>query len=328
MNELALFAGAGGGILGGVLNGWRVIGAVECEAYPRGILCARQNDGMLPAFPIWSDVRSFTKRNNATRHYIRWLRSIAHELVITGGFPCQDISAAGKGEGITGERSGLWKEFGRIIGEIRPRCVLVENSPVLTSRGLGVVLEDLAALGYDAEWGVVGAEDAIWAAGTPCLDHQRERIWICAENADARKNTAGRLPVRASAEYARAGIISEDAARACDDTDDTGCPWQKLPQPKGWKPAAESAGAGGEHGGETEHADETRREQQWSAEPDGEELIATECTGWWSAEPAVGRVVDGMAHRVDRLAALGNGQVPGVVRIAWEILRRRLEQRE
>ena len=162
MNELALFAGAGGGILGGHLLGWRCVCAVEWEPYPASVLMARQNEGFLPPFPIWDDVRTFDGKP--------W-RGIVD--VVSGGFPCQDISAAGKGAGIEGERSGMWKEMARIIGEVRPRYAFVENSPVLTSRGLGVVLGDLAALGYDAEWGVLGAVHA----GGPI---ERERIWIVA----------------------------------------------------------------------------------------------------------------------------------------------------
>jgi site-specific DNA-cytosine methylase len=88
------------------------------------------------------------------------------------GFPAK-TSAAGKGAGITGSRSGLWSEMARIIGEVRPRYAFVENSPMLTSRGLGTVLGDLAALGFDAKWGVVSAADV----GAP---HLRERIWIVA----------------------------------------------------------------------------------------------------------------------------------------------------
>jgi len=168
MNELALFAGAGGGILGGKLLGWRTVCAVEWEAYAASVLCARQNDGALPAFPIWDDVRTFDGRP--------W-RGIVD--VVSGGFPCQDISAAGKGAGIEGERSGMWTEMARIIGEVRPAYAFVENSPMLTSRGLGRVLGDLAALGYDARWGVLGAVDA----GAP---HKRDRIWIVA---DARRIT-------------------------------------------------------------------------------------------------------------------------------------------
>jgi DNA (cytosine-5)-methyltransferase 1 len=94
--------------------------------------------------------------------------------VISGGFPCQDISAAGKGVGIGGKRSGLWSEMARIIGEVRPRFVFVENSPLLVSRGLGLVLADLAGMGFSASWGVVGAHHA----GAP---HKRNRIWIKGE---------------------------------------------------------------------------------------------------------------------------------------------------
>ena len=96
-----------------------------------------------------------------------------NEFVITGGFPCQDISVAGKGEGIGGSRSGLWSEYWRIIREIRPRYAIIENVSALTHRGLNVVLSNLAEIGYDAEWQDIRAEDM----GAP---HRRERIWIVA----------------------------------------------------------------------------------------------------------------------------------------------------
>ena len=93
--------------------------------------------------------------------------------LITGGFPCQDISIAGKGVGIEGERSGLWTEFKRIIGECRPKFALIENVPALTFRGLDRVLCDLAEIGYDAEWQSISASEVgAW--------HKRERIWIVA----------------------------------------------------------------------------------------------------------------------------------------------------
>lgn len=168
MNELALFAGAGGGILGGHLLGWRTICAVERDAYAAQVLAQRQNDGALPAFPIWSDVCSFDGRP--------W-RGIVD--VVSGGFPCQDISAAGKGAGINGERSGLWREMARIVGEVRPRYVFVENSPMLVGRGLAMVLSDFAELGYDAEWIRLSALDV----GAP---HTRDRIWILA--ADSKRS--------------------------------------------------------------------------------------------------------------------------------------------
>jgi DNA (cytosine-5)-methyltransferase 1 len=164
MNELALFAGAGGGILGARLLGWRTICAVEINNYARRVLLARQEDGILQPFPIWDDVRTFDGH--------QW-RGVVD--VVSGGFPCQDISCAGKGAGITGERSGLWVEFARIVSEVRPRYVLVENSPMLVARGLGRILGDLATLGYNARWGVLGA----YHAGAP---HRRERIWIVAHS--------------------------------------------------------------------------------------------------------------------------------------------------
>ena len=167
MNELALFAGAGGGILGGKLLGWRTVCAVEWEPYPASVLCARQNDGLLPPFPVWDDIQTFDGRP--------W-RGIVD--VVSGGFPCQDISCAGKGAGITGERSSMWTHMARIVSEVRPRYVYAENSPMLVGRGLGTVLCDLAAMGYDARWGVVGAHHV-------AAPHKRDRIWIVGELANA-----------------------------------------------------------------------------------------------------------------------------------------------
>ena len=166
MNELALFAGAGGGILGGRLLGWRTVCAVENNEYARSVLIARQNDGCLEPFPIWDDVRTFDGRP--------W-RGLVD--VVSGGFPCQDISQAGKAAGIQGEKSGLWQEMARIICEVEPRFVFVENVPALTSRGLDVVLGDLAEMGFDAKWGVLGAHHT-------GAHHKRDRIWIVATDSN------------------------------------------------------------------------------------------------------------------------------------------------
>ena len=162
MNELALFAGAGGGILGGKLLGWRTVCAVEWEPYPASVLVARQNDGLLPPFPIWDDVQTFDGKP--------W-RGIVD--VVSGGFPCQDLSAAGKRAGLDGARSGLWKEMARVVSEVRPRFVFVENSPMLVNNGLGRVLGDLSDLGFDARWTVMGANEV-------GAQHNRDRIWIVA----------------------------------------------------------------------------------------------------------------------------------------------------
>jgi len=169
VNELALFAGAGGGILGGKLLGWRTVCAVEFDPFARSILLARQRDGILERFPIWNDVVTFDGKPWAGRIDI-----------ITGGFPCQDISSAGSGKGISGARSGLWGSMARIIDEVRPRNALVENSPMLLVRGIGRVLGDLAGMGYHAAWGVLGGKHV----GLP---HHRERIWIAASNDNAQR---------------------------------------------------------------------------------------------------------------------------------------------
>src|SRR5690606_36212647 len=140
------------------------------NAYARSILVARQNDGTLPPFPIWDNVRTFDGRP--------W-RGVVD--VVAGGFPCQDVSVAGKGDGLDGERSGLWTEYKRVVREVEPKRVEVENSPMLTSRGLGRILGDLAELGFDARWGVLGAN----RVGAP---HRRDRIWIVAHAKKLQRN--------------------------------------------------------------------------------------------------------------------------------------------
>ena len=162
MNELALFAGGGGSILASILIGWRTICAVEIDPGARQILFDRQRDGVIEQFPIWDDIRTFNGN--------QWRGSVD---VITGGFPCQDISQSGSGKGLAGERSGLWVEMARVIREVRPKIVVVENSPMLTDRGLGTVLADLAEMGMDARWGVFRASSAGAA-------HQRARIFMVA----------------------------------------------------------------------------------------------------------------------------------------------------
>ncbi len=165
--SLHLFAGAGGGILADRLSGIEPVCAVELDDYPRRILALRW-----PGMAVWDDVCTFRADNPDCAAAFAWLRVHAGELVVAGGFPCQDISAAGKGKGIAaGERSGLWREFARILREIRPRFAFVENSPMLVSRGLHIVLGDLAALGYSARWNVLPAS----AVGAR---HERKRIWI------------------------------------------------------------------------------------------------------------------------------------------------------
>lgn len=238
MRELHLFAGAGGGILGGMLLGHRTVCAVEIEPYCRKVLLQRQRDGILPWFPIWDDVRTFDGKP--------W-RGIAD--VVCGGFPCQDISCANPdGKGLDGERSGLWFEMRRIICEIRPRIVFVENSPMLTIRGLGRVLGDLAEMGFNARWGVLGAGHL----GAP---HKRERIWIFADSDKTRQFS--------------------------------------LPKPT------------------RQLRTDARIWESFGTDVDADKL---------AANGAVYGKDNVMAGDVDRIAALGNGQVPIVAATAWEIL--------
>ena len=162
LRTMHLFAGAGGGILADLLLRHQPVCAVEIDEYCQQVLSARQADGTFPWFPIFADVTKFDGRP--------W-RGVVD--VVCGGFPCQDISAAGGGSGIDGERSGLWREMARIVGEIRPRFVFVENSPLLVGRGLAVVLGDFADMGYDAQWFRLSASNC----GAP---HQRDRCWLVA----------------------------------------------------------------------------------------------------------------------------------------------------
>lgn len=156
----SLFSGIGGFELGFQMASprFKIKWQVEIDEYCRGIL-----ERHFPGVNRWGDVRTFEP---------------SPVDVVVGGFPCQDVSQAGRRVGIEGERSGLWSEFHRIIGDVRPRFVVVENVSGLLVRGLDRVLGDLAAIGYDAEWECVPAV----AVGAP---HIRDRVWIAAyPNAD------------------------------------------------------------------------------------------------------------------------------------------------
>src|SRR5690606_14094616 len=179
----SLFSGIGGLELGLERAGMRTVWQVEMDDYATKILERH-----------WPDAIRF-----------RDVREVgAHNLppvdLICGGFPCQDISYAGKGAGIKGERSGLWTEFARIVRELRPTYVLVENVAALLARGLDVVLGDLAACGYDAEW------DCIPAAAVGAY-HLRDRIFIVAY-------THGERHVRREQSVSELGRISAAAAES------------------------------------------------------------------------------------------------------------------
>ena len=276
MNELALFAGAGGGILAGHLLGWRTVCAVEIEDYPRRVLLQRQADGFLPRFPIWDNICTFDGKP--------WRGKID---VISGGFPCQDLSAAGKGKGLDGERSGLWREMARVICEVQPRYAFIENSPMLTVRGLDRVLCDLAQMGFDAQWGVVGAADV----GAP---HKRDRIWIVAHSPPPRH------------------LAHTNSIRRWR--------WNKHKQSER-DSSRESFSVSSEIiSGEMAYTNSTYGKRNQCTKRIIETRAEFDKSSWWSVEPKLGRVADGVADRVHRLKAIGNGQVPLCAATAWRIL--------
>ena len=239
---------------------------------------SRQNDGCLAPFPIWDDVCTFEGRP--------WRGAVD---VVSGGFPCQDISVAGRGDGIDGERSGLWSEMARIVGEVGPRYVFLENSPALVGRGLGRILGDLSEMGYDSRWGVVSAAHAIAYSGHRCADHLRNRFWLVG----AFPNADGQWELQSQGGESNIGGRPSDVCSATPDP-----LGERL---EGQQPAGAATGT-------TDRSGDERN------------------PGWWEAEPDVGRVADGVAARVDRLRCLGNGQVPAVAALAWSILTQEDEQ--
>jgi DNA (cytosine-5)-methyltransferase 1 len=154
----SLFSGVGGFELAAerVWGHGCVRWSCEIDPFAREVLAKNW-----PDLRVYGDVRELTGE------------SVEPVDLLCGGFPCQDVSGAGLRAGIEGERSGLWAEFARLIADLRPRYVLVENVPGLLERGMGRVLGDLAAIGFDAEWDCIPAA----AVGAP---HIRDRVWVVA----------------------------------------------------------------------------------------------------------------------------------------------------
>jgi DNA (cytosine-5)-methyltransferase 1 len=171
LNELSLFTGAGGGVLGTKLLNWRTVGYVEWEKYCQQIISQRIQDGFLDEAPIFGDIDEFIK-SGAARKYEGFID------VVTAGFPCQPFSVAGKKRGQDDERN-KWPQTLECIRLIRPRYALLENVPGLLNSGyFGEILASLAQIGFDARWTVLGADDV----GAP---HIRKRLWILAHSISA-----------------------------------------------------------------------------------------------------------------------------------------------
>jgi DNA (cytosine-5)-methyltransferase 1 len=302
---LSLFAGIGGFDLGlERTGGFRTVAFCEIEPFAQRVLSKNW-----PGIPVYDDVRQLTAGRLAADGIV--------PNVIVGGFPCQDISLAGKGAGLAGERSGLWSEYARLIGELRPLYVIVENVAALLSRGLGDVLGDLAALGYDAEWHCIPAS----AVGAP---HRRDRIWILAhpqlqqQRQNALQNgrglgVAGEAPGErgegSGEATGRSGVLADAASERRRKAGEHQPKRHEERAPSGCSavPYADAINAQGFVGRRNDTI--IRREQI--------ERQARLCSGAgehqdWSVEPAVGRVAHGVPDRVGQLRAYGNAVVPQI----------------
>jgi DNA (cytosine-5)-methyltransferase 1 len=201
VNVLDLFSGIGGFSLGLERAGMTTVAFCEVDPYARRVLAKHW-----PSVPCYGDIRELTAAQLGAD-------GISAD-VICGGFPCQDISVAGLQKGITGERSGLWAEIARLVREIRPKFVLVENVAALLFNGLGDVLRDISALGYDAEWHCIPAS----AVGAP---HGRDRVWILA------------YPLEVGSKGGK-GLLAEGFSRQLGRGDcNPGRYWSREPRPNG-----------------------------------------------------------------------------------------------
>lgn len=256
----SLFAGIGGLELGLERAGMEVKWQVEIDDYATKVL-----EKHWPHVARWRDITTFPP--NGRRD---WSVDI-----ICGGFPCQDISYAGKGAGLDGERSGLFYEAIRVVGLIKPRFVLLENVAALLNRGLSDVLGTLASIGYSAEWHCLQAADV----GAP---HIRDRIFIIAR-ADRKRSAAGATdsPAREKGIPAIFDDYCSDITNANGEGSNTNS--KRLPKRQGCK---------------------TTRT-----------LPAVTRGTWWDTEPDLGRVANGVPKRVDRLRCLGNAVVPQVAEV-------------
>jgi DNA (cytosine-5)-methyltransferase 1 len=273
LNGLDLFSGIGG--ITRTLDGYvRPVAYCEIDPYARGVLLSRISSGDIPDAPVWDDVSSLHGA------------MLPRVDIIYGGFPCQDISVAGRGAGLGGKRSGLFFEVVRLAEEIKPKLIFLENVPAIRTRGLERVLEELTALRYDCRWGMLSAQDV-------GANHKRERWFLLAHSRSMERATG-------SEEQGTIREVPEDGTV----DDSSNGPGSSL---------ADASGGG------LERSDSTNRQKSNNAVREGGRLNAWG-PNWWDIEPNVGRVANGILKRVDRLRTLGNAVIPAQVREAFERL--------
>lgn len=268
---LDLFSGIGGFSLGLERSGYfETVAFCEIEPFCRRVLAKH-----------WPKVHQYDDIRTLTADVIQ-RDGLGRIDAICGGFPCQDISTAGKGAGITAEtRSGLWFEYRRLIGELRPRVVIVENVAALLGRGLGIVLGDLAALGYDIGWRCIPASQ-LGAV------HHRDRVWIVANAQQDREGRASkpRLPI----------AVSQSIERILQG-------WDEGVYPDAWEERGERR---------VQKSISELRELSWGKDCGSvEDIIQLAAVH----TPSLCRTDDGISRRVDRVGALGNAVVPQIPEI-------------
>ncbi len=292
INGLDLFSGIGGNTLG--LDGYvRTVAYCEQDRHAQSVLLSRMLDGGIRPAPIWDDITTLTGD------------MLPPIDIIVGGFPCQDISVAGKGAGLEGERSGLFFEIIRLAKEIKPTFLFLENVPAIRTRGLDTVVRSLSDLGYDCRWTSLSAAEV----GAP---HKRERWFLLATYSGCveLRIEQGRSSRESGQGAAEPGINGpkESMADAWSASNGRECD-ASLEGPGDSKTGRNTPPLG------ESDSNETRKLRGASIQA-GRGADAS----WWALESDVGRVAHGVSLRVDRLRRLGNAVVPLQAREAFEEL--------
>ena len=263
LTHLSLFSGIGGLDLAAEWAGFRTVGQCEWADFPHAVLQKHW-----PDVPKWRDIRTLTKEEFRER---TGLESVT---VLSGGFPCQPFSTAGKRRGKEDDRY-LWPEMLRVIQEIRPAWVVGENVAGLVSMELDTVLSDMEGIGYACQTLIIPA----CAVDAP---HRRDRCAILAH--------AQCIGLRQDGDKSYPHIQRNDSASE-----------------QGWRSELRSTGCSS---GDVPDTNRLRLEESWMQGCSKESAMPVANDNRWSAEPDVGRVAHGIPHRVDRLRCLGNAVVP------------------
>lgn len=307
MKELHLFAGTGGGLLASKLLGHTPVCAVEINRYCQKVLRQRVADGIFPEMEIHGDIRDFDGSP--------WMGKVD---LIAGGWPCQDLSIAWKGKGLSGARSGLFFELVRVVRQVKPRWVFLENVPNLLGKGFDTVLRELSDSGYDAAWTTLSAS----ACGA---GHVRRRLWILAH-----ANSSGCREQRRDCTAPEKHTGNQRGNHVPGASDSCGIERQDCQNrllPLGYRqicfwddcdPDTEECPCGRDYASECLSPGPTEDGIEY-AEFDSV-LYGRRNIGDWENEPGICRMVDGLASRVDRIRSAGNGQVPLVAAAAFKIL--------